>query len=97
MDSKELFILSLLGGDKIKDLGFCEDCILGKSTKTSFKVLVDTSKSISNYVHSNLWEPSQVTSLGRARYFLTFINDFSRKVWVYLLKKKDHVFKKLKE
>ena len=31
-------------------------------------------------------------SLGGASYFVTFIDDYSRKVWVYPLKRKDEVF-----
>eukprot|EP01018_Ginkgo_biloba_P016825 Gb_38799 [translate_table: standard] len=40
------------------------------------------------------------TSLGGARYFLTFINDYSRKVWIYPLREKSQtftVFKQVKE
>ena len=36
-------------------------------------------------------------SLGGARYFLTFIDDFSRKIWVYLLKAKSEYFERFKE
>jgi hypothetical protein len=31
-------------------------------------------------------------SLGGAKYFVTFIDDFSRKIWVYFLKNKSDVF-----
>lgn len=33
---KELEKQGLLGGDKIKCIHFCEDCVLGKSTRSSF-------------------------------------------------------------
>ena len=36
-------------------------------------------------------------SLGGHLYYVTFIDDHSRKTWLYLLKKKDEVFKKFKE
>ena len=36
-------------------------------------------------------------SLGGAEYFLTFIDDFSHYTWVYVLKKKDEVFKYFQE
>ncbi|KAL0811972.1 hypothetical protein ABMA28_009370 [Loxostege sticticalis] len=39
----------------------------------------------------------QVTSLGGARYFLTFIDDFSRKVCVFTLKSKSECLNKFKE
>jgi hypothetical protein len=31
------------------------------------------------------------------RYLLTFIDDFSRKIWIYFLKEKNEVFKIFKE
>jgi hypothetical protein len=33
------------------------------------------------------------TSITGARYFLLFVDDFSRKMWVYFLKLKSDVFK----
>ena len=30
-------------------------------------------------------------------YYVSFIDDFSRKTWIYFLKKKDEVFSKFKE
>ncbi len=36
----------------------------------------------------------RITSHGGARYFLTFIDDFSRKTHVYLLKAKGEMFEK---
>ena len=44
-------------------------------------------------VHIDLWGPSPLTSLGGSRYYITFIDDLSRKVWVYFLKNKSDVFK----
>jgi hypothetical protein len=38
----------------------------------------------------------KITSLGGARYFVTFIDDFSRITHVYLLKAKGEVFNKFK-
>jgi len=34
-----------------------------------------------------------VTSLGVYLYYAIFVDDFSQKTWIYLLKKKDEVFK----
>jgi len=33
-----------------------------------------------------------VTSIGGGKYLLTFVDDFSKKVWVYILKSKDEIF-----
>nr|GEV29833.1 retrovirus-related Pol polyprotein from transposon TNT 1-94 [Tanacetum cinerariifolium] len=44
-----------------------------------------------------LWGSSLVKSHGGYVYFVTFIDDYSRKVWVYFLKTKDEVFGNFKE
>ena len=33
-----------------------------------------------------------ISSIGGNKFFLNFIDDFSRKTWIYLLKSKDEVF-----
>ncbi|KAL5831682.1 hypothetical protein ACOSQ4_017036 [Xanthoceras sorbifolium] len=40
---------------------------------------------------------SRVPSHGGGRYMLTFIDDYSRKVWIYILKHKDEVYVKFKQ
>jgi len=48
-------------------------------------------------VHSDVCGPLKVKSFTGALYFITFIDDCSRKLWVYALKTKDQVLEKLKE
>ena len=48
-------------------------------------------------MHTDICGPMQVPSLGGSIYFLTFIDDFSRKTWVYFLKYKFETFSKFKE
>ena len=43
-------------------------------------------------IHSEICGPLEVPSISHAVYFLTFIDDFSRKSWVYFLKNKSEVF-----
>ena len=42
-------------------------------------------------VHIDLWDAMNPTSKGAAGYILTFIDDISSKIQVYLLKQKDEV------
>ena len=78
-------------------MGFCEDCVLGKSHKQSFPTAKHTTKNILEYVHSDLWgSSSNSESLGGCKYFISFIDDFSKKVWVFFLKTKDEDFLRLK-
>jgi hypothetical protein len=39
----------------------------------------------------------QTQSIGGAKYFITFVDDFSRKFWVYFLKYKSDVFETFKK
>ena len=41
--------------------------------------------------------PMSSNSLSRYAYYVSFIDDFSRKTWVYFMKNKDEVFNKFKE
>ena len=47
-------------------------------------------------VHTDLWGPSPVASLGGFWYYITFIDDCSRKKRIYFLKNKYEVFNTFK-
>lgn len=94
---KELERQGLLGKDRKSNLEFYEEIVLGKATRASFKKSVHKSKDKLEYIHSCLWGPTQHVSLDGNSYFLSLINDYSRRVCVYVLKSKDQVFKKFKE
>ena len=42
-------------------------------------------------MHSDVCGPMPIMSMGGAMYFVTFIDDFSQKVWAYPLKRKEQV------
>ena len=43
-------------------------------------------------VHSDVWGPCPVVSLTRFRYFVTFVDDYSRTTWLYLMKNRSKLF-----
>ena len=43
-------------------------------------------------VHSDVWGPSPVLSLTGFKYFVTFVDDFSRVTWIYLMKSRYKLF-----
>ena len=43
-------------------------------------------------VHIEVCIPTQVSSLGGSHYYVTFIDDATRKAWVYFLRHKSDVF-----
>nr|GEW42584.1 retrovirus-related Pol polyprotein from transposon TNT 1-94 [Tanacetum cinerariifolium] len=54
----------LFGKKSLGKLDFCENYVLGKSHRVSFDVERHTTQGVIDYVHSDLWGPSQVESLG---------------------------------
>lgn len=72
----------VFGNDKIRSLGFCKDYLLTKAFKLKFEIAIYPTKDKLGYIHFDLWRLTQVTSLGGRMYFLSFIDDFSRIVWV---------------
>lgn len=74
----------LIGNGNFEKLDFCEHYLYGKYKKVKFPISIHSTKAIIDYLHSDIWGPAKVPSLRGARYFITFIDDWSRKVWVYL-------------
>ncbi|GBM21371.1 Retrovirus-related Pol polyprotein from transposon TNT 1-94 [Araneus ventricosus] len=78
----------------------CIACNVGKATRTSLKknyAYKRVTKSVLDKVHMDLWGPAPVNSLGGSKYFLSIIDDFSRKIDVFTLKSKSEVFSIFKE
>ena len=48
-------------------------------------------------MHSDVFGPVSVPSLGKSVYYVSFIDDLSRNTWIYLLRKKSEVFDRFKE
>jgi hypothetical protein len=75
----------------------CEACIEGKHQRTSFpKYEATRASKLFEVMYINVCKLMKTTSCGGAQYFVTFINDFSRKTYVYLLKAKRKGFYKFK-
>jgi transposase InsO family protein len=76
----------------------CESCVLSKHHRTSFAKEVNWKKNKPlELVHTDVCGPIKLMSTGQNRYFLTFTNDFSRKTWIYFLKKKSEVLNYFKD
>jgi hypothetical protein len=71
-----------------KDKLVCEVCELAKHTHATYPSSNERSQDPFEVVHSDVWGPSIVTSLLGERWFVTFIDGFSRCTWMYVLKQK---------
>ena len=82
---------------KAKHDGVCKGCEKGKNTKNTFPSSESKTKGIFEIIHSDLCGMMSSSSLSGYVYYVYFIDYFSRKTWVYLLKRKDEDFSKFKE
>ncbi|KAG8482894.1 hypothetical protein CXB51_024220 [Gossypium anomalum] len=86
----ELSKRGLLDGQGICKLNYYEHRVFRKQKRVRFTRGIHNTKGTLEYIHSDLWGPSRVPSRGGANYMLTFIDDFSRKVWAFFLKQKNN-------
>ncbi|KAK4313452.1 hypothetical protein Pmani_015209 [Petrolisthes manimaculis] len=87
-----------LNFDVNKELEFCDACVKGKSKKSPFPCnKVKPDREPLELIHSDVCGKFNEKSLSKGEYFLTFIDDATRYVWVYILKGKHEVFAKFKE
>ena len=71
----------------------CESYQLGKHTRVLFPKRLDPrTKSHFELVHANVLGPSRCTSTLGFRYFVTFIDDYSRCAWLFLMKTRAELF-----
>ena len=75
----------------------CEICLQGKFARAAFGKSSTKTRSVFDLVHSDVCGPFKVSTIGGFRYYVTFIDDFSRYCYTYLIKNKSDVFVKFKE
>lgn len=71
----------------------CESCQFGKHHHVSYPPRVNKrSAHHFDLVHSDVWGPCPVDSKLGFRYFVTFVDDYSRVTWLYLMKSRSELF-----
>ncbi|CAH9088439.1 unnamed protein product [Cuscuta epithymum] len=83
---------SLIPIDTAVALDPCDHCLAGKQHRASFARKSTKRQAKLELVHSDVCGPIEVESNGGSKYFVTFIDDATRKTWVYMLKTKSQVF-----
>ncbi|GKC64835.1 ribonuclease H-like domain-containing protein, partial [Tanacetum coccineum] len=67
----------------------CETFQMAKLFREPFTCVIILQNIGGDLVHLDLWGPYRITSSEGFRYFLTVVDDYTRAVWVYLIKSKD--------
>ena len=90
-----LFNSGLLGSKACSSIDHsfdCTSCKLGKSKVLPFPHHASRASQCFELIHSNVWGIAPVVSHAHYKYFVTFIDDFSRFTWVHFLRAKGEVF-----
>ena len=80
----------LVDGVKINgsSQGNCRICPMGKQCRYPFSKQGSRAAEKLEIVHSDICGPMEVKSLGGKRYYIVFVDDKSRRMWVYFIKSK---------
>ena len=81
----------LLKGTNTCKLKFYKHCVVSKKTRVKFGTANHDTREILEYVHNDVWEPTKTASIGGSHYFVSFVYDFSKCVWVYTMRVKDEI------
>jgi hypothetical protein len=77
--------------------GVCNGCAQGKNIKNLFPKRDSKAEGVLELIHSYVCGPMPSSSISGYVYYVSFIDDYSHKTWIYFLKSKDEVFSKFKE
>ena len=73
----------------------CDMCHRAKQTRNPFPNSETKTQRIFSLIHCDLWGPYHTRYMSGCCYFLYVVDDFSRAIWVYLLKDKSEACDKL--
>ena len=81
---------------KITELSFCEGCLAGKMCRKPFPAVgeIHSTRRL-QLVHSEVCGPMRTPSIGAAKYFVTFIDDYTRCCAIHFMKHKSEVFREI--
>ena len=78
--------------ESVNNKHICDACQQGKSHQLPYPKSTSVSTSPLELVFSYVWGPAP-TSVGRFNYYVSFIDDFSKFTWLYLIRHKSEIFK----
>ena len=81
----------------VGSLPVCESCLEGKMTKRPFTTKGLRAEEPLGLIHSDVCGPFATQARGGYEYYVTFIDDYSRYGYVYLMRRKSEAFEKFKE
>ena len=84
--------------DFVQPSEICTGCLMAKQTRKSVPHQAEFhAKCVLELIHSDLCGPISPETKGGNRYFLLLVDDFSRKMWIYMLKNKNEALDAFKK
>lgn len=72
-------------------LSMCHDCVVAKCHRLPFTSSTSCTSFPLELIHSDVWGPSPLLSSNGYRYYVIFVDDYTRFSWIYFLHTKDEV------
>lgn len=72
---------------------FCSSCQYGKNKKLPFQHSLHCATQPLEIIHTDIWGPAPIPSTDGYRYYIHFIDEFSRYTWIFPIKLKFEVSK----
>jgi hypothetical protein len=69
----------------LAQLDQCKGCTLGKYVKSTFHEKENRASVILERIHIDVCGPFSVASTTKHRYYVIFVDDFSRKCWIFFM------------
>ena len=70
---------------------------MGKFVKSTFHVKDSRATTILERIHIDVCGPFSVASTTKNMYYVIFVDDFSRKCWIFFMQKKSETYSKFCE
>ncbi|THH06846.1 hypothetical protein EW145_g3795 [Phellinidium pouzarii] len=92
---KHSYITGIKLDTTVPPLTFCNSCVYGKATHKEIRKerLGERATEFGEEIHTDLWGPAPVCSLGSKHYYVTFTDDATRMTVLHVLQKKSDCIK----
>lgn len=70
------------------DNSVCDACQRGKNCRLPFSLSTRQTSVVFNLIHCDIWGPSPTPTASGFRYYIIFVDDYSRYTWLYPMKAK---------